>query len=209
MISKRLLTVVSLLKGRNIIDVGADHGELELYLVKNNLADKVLAIENKIGPFERLKKATSSLEEVTPILSNGLESITSDIDTVVIAGMGGQLIKKIIEKDFEKLSNVKQIVVDAHRDNELLRRFLIGKSFKIEREIIVKEKGIYYFVISFIRGEQTLQEDEYLYGYLTQFDPLWKEYKEYELARLTKLVGLNNSVETKNKIRRLNEHEHD
>lgn len=209
MISKRLMCLASLIKGRKIIDVGADHGELEVYLIENDLADKIIAIENKIGPYNILSKKVSSLKNVETSLSDGIEKITDDIDTIVIAGMGGILIRDILNKDKDKLTHVKQVVVDAHRDNYLIRKYMTSNGFAIEREVIVKEKDIYYFVISFIKGSQTISESELLYGYKTNKDSLWKDYKAYEEERLSSLYSKNHLEETLLKKRRLDEHEHD
>ena len=209
MISKRLLTAVSFLKGRNVIDVGADHGELELYLTKHDLVDKVLAIENKVGPYNRLVNAVNNEPKVIPLLSDGLKDITSDITSAFLLGMGGELIISIIEKDFDKLASVEQFVVDAHRDTDKVRTYLTNHGYKIEKEAIVFEKGIYYFVISFIKGTQVLSESETLFGYKTYLDPLWSQYKSYELARLTALYEKSHNKKIQNKIRRLLSNEHD
>jgi len=186
-ISDRLKTVASLIKEHsNVIDVGADHGLLEKYLIDNKKVDYVLAIENKEGPFNILKNNLKDYD-VELSLNDGLSYLPSKVDTIVIAGMGGILISDILTSQREKLGNIKQIVVDAHRDIELVRRTVTSMGFYIEKEVIVYENDEYYFVISFLRGTKQYSNVEYEWGYKVAQDPLFKQYKEYQV----KLLGLN------------------
>ncbi len=207
MISTRLQTIASLVDGSHVIDVGADHGELERLLSKKVISIK--AIENKPGPFCVLKEAVKELKNVSPLYSDGLEEISPNDDVIVIAGMGGLLINEIISRRIDELDNVKQIVVDAHRDIPEVRKYLTSNGFRIDKEVIVKEKDIYYFIISFKKGSQTLSESEILYGYKTNEDPLWEEYMTHERKRLTNLFQKNHSPEIEEKLWRLGQHEHD
>lgn len=183
-ISDRLKTVASFIKDKaNVADVGADHGLLEIYLLENRKVESILAIENKRGPFNILK---NNLEDynVKLSLSDGIEKIDDKVDTIVIAGMGGILISKILESHKEKLDNIKQIVVDAHRDNKLVRRTITSLGFYIEKEKIVLENDVYYFVISFLKGHKEYSDIEYEWGYKINEDPLFENFKKDELELL-------------------------
>lgn len=185
-ISDRLVKIASFIKkGANLADIGADHGLLEKYLLDNKIVESVFAIENKRGPYEILK---NNLEDYNVILSlsDGIEAIPSDIDTVVIAGMGGNLIVDILKKNVSKLENVEQIVVDAHKDLELVRREIVKLGYVIEKENIVLENSIYYFVISFVKGKATYDDITYEWGLNIERDPLFDEYRTKEIQRLSK-----------------------
>ena len=186
-ISDRLKTVASLIKEHaNVADVGADHGLLEKYLLDNDKVDYILAIENKDGPFSILKNNLEDYD-VELSLSDGISKINDKVDTIVIAGMGGILISNILTSHKEKLSNIKQIVVDAHRDIELVRRNVTELGFYIEKEVIVYENEEYYFVISFLKGSRKYSESEYEWGYKIKEDPLFEKYREDQ----QKLLALN------------------
>ena len=186
-ISDRLKTVASFIKEHaNVADVGADHGLLEIYLLEQRNIDSILAIENKNGPFSILKNNLKDYD-VRLSLSDGISEIDDKVDTLVIAGMGGILISDILSSHKEKLGNIKQIVVDAHRDIELVRRTITKLGFYIEKEKIVYEKDIYYFVISFLKGHKDYSDVEYEWGYKINEDPLFSQFKEDELH----LLGLN------------------
>lgn len=211
-ISNRLVTIASFIKeGANVIDVGADHGLLEKYLLDHHMVNSILAIENKVGPFEILKNSLNGYN-VKLSLSDGIEKIDDSIDTVVIAGLGGNLIVDILNAHDDKLYNVKQIVVDAHRDVELVRREITKLGYYIEKEKIVYENNIYYFIISFLKGNKPLKDIEYEWGYKITEDPLFKSFKEDTLKRLTiNLIAFKSSEKSslegikakENQIRRL------
>ena len=91
---------------------------------------------------------------------NGLEalSISDDIDTIVISGMGHYTITKMLENIDKK---IKKIVIQSNTNQEIIRKFMIKKGFYIDKEVVVKDKNIYYVITSFKVGK--------------------KKYKPYEL----------------------------
>ena len=185
-ISDRLKAVASLIKeNANVADVGADHGLLEIYLINEGKTNSILAIENKNGPFSILKNNLKD-HDVKLSLSDGISEIDETVDTIVLAGMGGILISDILNSHKEKLMNIKQIVVDAHRDIQLVRENICKLGFYIEKEKIVYEKGTYYFVISFLKGHHDYSLSEYEWGYKIKDDPLFEEYRREELDKLAK-----------------------
>lgn len=184
-ISTRLETIASFIKeGANVIDVGADHGLLEKYLLDNKLASTLLAVENKVGPYETLKRNLKGYD-VRLSLSDGIEELDEIVDTIIIAGMGGNLIVDILKAHKEKLNNVKQIVIDAHRDIELVRREITALGYFIEKEKIVFENNVYYFIISFLKGNKTHTSLELEWGNKIKDDPLFLKFKEDTLRRLS------------------------
>ena len=211
-ISDRLFAVASFVKeNANVADVGADHGLLEIHLISNKLVKSVFAIENKNGPFETLKNNLKDYD-VTLSLSDGISEIPDYIDTVVIAGMGGILISNILKAHKEKLNDVNQIVIDAHRDVELVRREVTKLGYYIEKEKIVYENGIYYFVISFLKGHKDYDESVYEWGYKIKDDPLFEQFRKEELiilssnlinSRSSKRADSKSIEEKEAKIRRL------
>lgn len=201
MISKRLQIIGDLVPTNSrVIDVGADHGELEKYI--SSKVNYVLAVENKVGPYNILLKAVSNLENVKTSLSDGLSKLDETIDTIVIAGMGGNLIKKIISKKENELTNVKQIIVDAHKDIELVRRYISSIGFRINKEVLVDENNHYYFVMSFVKGVNDYSDLEYEFGRVTNND-LFREYLKKEAQRLEDIYSKSNDENIKHKIERI------
>ena len=202
-LSQRLLTIASFIKeGAVVADIGADHGLLSMYLVENKIAKKVFAVENKPGPFSILENNTKKYPEITISFSDGINEIPADVDTVVIAGMGGILISNILLKNKDKLDHVKFIVIDAHRDLDVVRKTLQDLGYEFEKETLVLG-AVFYNVISVRRGQSKLQSLELEFGFNIKQDPLFEEYRNHLLKQYERNYQMNNSVELKEKIERL------
>ena len=147
---KRLEVIASYIPPyQTIADIGCDHGYLIKIAIDNYNIEKAFAVDNKEMPLQSAKNLLSNYPNVTFSLSYGISMLPDDIDVVVMSGMGGTLIKKIIEKDFEKLRNVKRIIVEANRDEQKVRTLLVNNHFKITNEVIMEEDGIIYEIIVF------------------------------------------------------------
>lgn len=195
-ISQRLVTIgLFVHENSNVFDVGADHGLLEKYLIENKKVKTIVAVENKRGPFTILKNNLKDYD-VNCILSDGIKDLDEKSDTLVIAGMGGLLIDKIIKTHLDKLKNIKQIVIDAHRDQEIVRKTIVSLGFVIEKERLLKESNIYYNIISFIKGDAEYSQVEYEFGVDVKNDPLFKDYKNEMLMRMT--LNLSKMKKSKN-----------
>jgi len=173
--------------GERVADVGADHGYLELYLLAKHSDIFITAIENKKGPFTILDNNLRGFKNVKLSLSDGLAAVEEDTTTLVLAGMGGLNIKKILDKRSEKLENITKIIVDAHRDIDVVRRTLVDYGYKISKEKIIFEDNKFYVIIEFVKFDRRFKysEDEYDFGYRIYTNELWPKYRDH-------LIGVNN-----------------
>ena len=190
-ISSRIKTIGDFIDSCDYIaDIGADHGLLELYLVAKFENIKILAIENKIGPYKILDRNLSGVKNVKLSLSDGLEAVDENIDVIVIAGMGGLNIKNILDAYPDKVKRLKKIVVDAHRDTDIARKTIVNYGFKINNEKIVYDKGKFYIVMEFLRTEniEKYSEDELRFGYKLFQDKLWAKYSKYLVERNKNII---------------------
>ena len=162
--SLRLSKIASLVSYDTIFDVGADHGELEKILSQSDNIKKIYAVENKKGPFLNLSHNVDGLTKVTSLLSDGIKDLKEDVNSLVIAGMGGINIVEILLENEDKLQNVKEIILEPHSDYELVRRVLVILDYKIDEEIKVTEAGKNYLITRFIKGRATYPNDVYRYG---------------------------------------------
>ncbi len=186
-IPKRLQVIGDLIPdGSYIADIGADHGLLEQYFVLHLENYHILAVENKEGPLSALRSAVCCLKNVDVSHSDGLNQVTSEYDTIVLAGMGGDTIIEIISRNKNKLKNVKKIIVDAHSFIPKVREAIIGFGFNIECEKLVFERNHYYNIISFIRNENKINytSEQIEYGYNLFLDPLFEGYKKRTISKL-------------------------
>ena len=167
-LSLRLQTIHDMVPMGIAADVGSDHGKLIISLFEDGIITKGYAIENKTGPYNRLVKALDShhlLDDVVPLLSDGITDLPSCVDTVIIAGMGGMNVIKILQAHPLKLKNVQTIIVDAHNALPEMRKAICKLGYIIAEEKMVYEDNIYYEIIKFIKGEVAfLDEPDFEFG---------------------------------------------
>lgn len=105
-------------------------------------------------------------EQIEARLGDGLASIEEDdnVDVICIAGMGGLLIRKILDEGQSKLQNVKRLVLQPNVGEYELREWLIRHNFKITVEDIVAEDFHLYEIIVAEPGEMNLDESQLTFG---------------------------------------------
>ena len=185
-VPQRIKTIGDFIEsGDVVVDVGADHGLLEVYLIAKYPNITITAVENKIGPYKILERNLKAYKNVRLSLSDGLESVGKTTRTVVLAGMGGLNIKNILDAYPKKTKNLQKIIIDAHRDLNIARETILNYGFKINREKIVYEQDKFYVVTEFIKSETTVEQNPDLIdiGYKLYEDELWPKYKEYLLLQ--------------------------
>jgi len=169
-LSKRLQAVADLVDpGCYLADVGSDHAQLPVYLLQKGTVKWVQAIENKMGPYLRMKAALDGAgfaSHVLCTLADGLDELSSEVSALTICGIGGLLTCQILEKNPHKLDNISSIILDPHRDLVAVRERVSSLGFHIIDETIVYEDKIYYSIIKWGRGapSEPYSEDELLFG---------------------------------------------
>lgn len=202
--NKRINTIANLLEGKSAIDIGSDHGYLLIELEKKGF-NKLLAIEKNKGPYENclttLKK--ENLEnKIEVILSDGLKNVDEKkvfgYENIVIAGMGGELIRFIMDQDLDKFKN-SNLILQANNNEFKLRKFLLENKFEIKEEILVEDNSKIYEVI------KAKYNGNFISDY-TKKDMIFgrksAEYKDLMIKKWNDeynyLDGLNNELINKN-----------
>ena len=126
-------------------------------------------------------------------LSNGLEKLQAkEADTVIIAGMGGELEISILEAGQQLWSSIRHWIFSPQSDLEKFRRYLKENGFFIENEAMILDEGKFYTVIK--AGFGTNEKDacvcetvpEYRFGALLikRRDAVLKQYLLKEEKRV-------------------------
>ena len=189
-LSKRLFAIFSMVeKGSVAADIGCDHGLLSIALIKERICSHVYACDLRKGPLDRAKQAIECAnlsEQITPILSDGLQLVPQDCDTIIIAGMGFETIQGILERDFARLSSFQRIIVQSNRHVDELRRWISDHHFTILQEDIIEEDHFYEVICFSTQWHEAYDEDTVLFGIQQKhalFVPYWKQ-------RLAKIEGI-------------------
>ncbi|WP_099204066.1 class I SAM-dependent methyltransferase [Scatolibacter rhodanostii] len=138
--------------GKKVADVGTDHAYLPVYLLQTNRVSFAVASDINKGPLDSAKANAarfSVLDKLSLRLSNGLAEINKEeVDDIVIAGMGGELILRIILETPWLFSTDKALVLQPMTKANVLRKGLAENGFKILKEQAVLEDKKIYSVMS-------------------------------------------------------------
>ncbi len=137
-----------------IADVGCDHAYVSIALVQRNIANNVIAMDVRTGPLDIARKnvAESGLSNKIDIrLGDGLEKLVpGEVDAIIIAGMGGLLIKGILERGIHILEYGEKrpvLILQPQSDLKEVRMFLLAHAYDIVSENMLLEDGKYYTVM--------------------------------------------------------------
>lgn len=196
-ISKRLKTVASLVtEGYRVADIGTDHAYVPIFLVTEGLTEWALAMDIGRGPLERASehiKERGLQDKIETRLSDGLSAYRQgEADSIVIAGMGGALMVRILTDGADKCTGLKELILSPQSEIFLVRRFLVQHGWSIEREIMLEEDGKYYTVMRAVPGESSpMKAAEEIYGrYLLEHrHPVLYEYLLKEKETILRILA--------------------
>lgn len=158
-LSERLKAVAGMVTAGNIVcDVGCDHGYVPIYLAGGGISPKVIAMDVNEGPLRRAEehvKAFGLEEYIVTRLSDGVSALEKgEAETLILAGMGGRLVAKILSEGREKVRAMRELILQPQSDIVMVRRFLRKEGYCIQEEDIVCEDGKYYPVIRALVGQK-------------------------------------------------------
>ena len=164
MINNRITQICAHLgRGETFADVGCDHGYCAEYALKNGLFEKVYISDISAGS---LKKAEELLKEYVksgkciPVLADGMQGLPEDVDTLLIAGLGGEEIIKILREGYLP----KRFVFQPMKNAEKLRSFLVESGAKITADYTFGEGYFYDLIAGEKEGGSRYTEREILFG---------------------------------------------
>lgn len=187
-LSDRMRMNVSLVpKGARVADIGCDHGYASIWLVQHGIARTVVAMDVNEGPIQRAREHVSQAgldSRIACRKSDGLEKLRpGEVDTLLIAGMGGPLMIRILREGAAVMQAVQTLILQPQSEPDEVRKFLLGQGFVPVEEKACLEDGKYYFAICAKRqeaGRCERWEEEWQYRFGTYLvnkrDPVLKRY---------------------------------
>ena len=209
-LSIRLKTVAqAVTPGNRVADVGTDHGYVPIYLVKNNLSPAGIAMDVNQGPLEKAQEHIREEklgEKIATRLGNGLAPLEpGETDTVVIAGMGGDLICKILKTKPEFLIEGKEFILQPQSEWFKVRQLLKEYRYQIEKEWFLKEDGKYYVIIkaepAWTQPQRQKHQQPSIHEYIKEISetPTNQTASEKEMESVYEQYG-RYLIETKNPV---------
>lgn len=204
-LSIRLKTIASLVPlGARVCDIGTDHARLPIYLKQQNIAKTVIACDLNEKPLEFAKKNVeeSGISDIEIRLGDGLSPIKeNEVDTVIIAGLGGEVISDIISKcKWVKNNNIK-LILQPTTSADFLRRFLISNGFQISKEIpLCENKKLYSIIdITYTGLEKTYPQHYFYVGEIKPQSPDGILYIKKQQKRVFECMNSLENIPTKQK----------
>lgn len=139
-------------EGSRLADIGTDHGYLPIELCLSGKIPSALACDINPLPLRSAEENIARFglsKKIQTRLSDGLGEVAADeVDDVVIAGMGGELIRDILTAAPWVKDEEKRLVLQPMTHHEDLVEWLYENGFEITAQKAVLDEGKYYTVLS-------------------------------------------------------------
>ena len=165
-LGNRLETIASLVPEKTAVlaDVGTDHAYLPIALVRRKTAESAVASDVREGPLQRAEehiRREGMENSIRTVLADGLAPLEKySPDVCVIAGMGGDLISRIVsDASFtQSLQSPPLLILQPMTKSEVLRKYLSEAGYAILTENICAEDERIYEILSVrFRGEEQIK----------------------------------------------------
>lgn len=148
-ISKRLEAVAAMVtSGCRVADVGTDHAYIPIELVRRGIVPGAIAMDVNPGPLQKARENIRQYgleEKIETRLSDGLAALMpQEVQSIIIAGMGGPLTIRILKEGAGKLEGCRELVLQPQSEIRLVRAYLEEQGLRIHREEMILEDGKYY-----------------------------------------------------------------
>ncbi len=155
---KRIETIVKMIPvSECLADIGCDHGKTSVLAIINGKAKRVIASDisqPSLSKAVRLARQYDLSEQIDFRVGNGLSVLKkNEADTIVIAGVGGELMVRILSDGKEMLSIHPNLVLAPNNREAMVREWMMHNQYSSQAEKLVKQNGKFYQVISAVRGK--------------------------------------------------------
>ena len=155
-LTPRLRTILSLVPERaRLADIGTDHALIPVALLRHRKISFAIASDIGQGPLEsaaRTARQFGITDSLSLRLGAGLRTVQpEEVDTIVIAGMGGETMVEILQNDPWALGEKYLLILQAMTGQAELRQYLLAHGGRIEQEVICRE-GRRMYTVMVVRG---------------------------------------------------------
>ena len=153
-LSNRLLTCCSFVNsGDRVADIGCDHGYLGIHLLKEHIADSIIASDVNEGPLHSAMRNAAKFgvkDKMSFYLSDGVRNIPRDFDCLVCAGMGADTMMSILDAAPWLQDPRYRLILQCQSKRPELRKYLYENGFSILRETLAQDGKFIYPVMEVV-----------------------------------------------------------
>lgn len=166
MITPRLECIIKHVNKKTVADIGTDHAYIPIELVRSGKCTKVIASDIRKGPADAARRHVEKYglsDKIDVRLGGGLKTIyPGESEQIIIAGMGGEMIVKILSDD-EETAKASSLILQPMNGQYEVRKFLAENGYKITAEDLAAEGGKIYNIITAEKGEMPAPKDDFEY----------------------------------------------
>lgn len=199
------MAAVSLCSGSaSYADIGTDHGFIPIYLAQKYENSKIYAADLRRGPLESAMRNAERYgvsERIEFFCADGLNfPNSSQAETVIIAGMGGETIINILGKAGRSIE-ASEIIVQPQSKIEELVEYMLKRNFSILDAKLADERERIYLIIKFGFARTGRSFKTYEEALQNKSDPLLERWlrlqkeKAEKIAEMQKMSRLKGAYE--------------
>ena len=177
-------------RGTKLADIGTDHGFLPVWLILNGVIETAIASDLREGPLERARQTAArygTAERISFRLCGGLDGVArSEVDTIAIAGMGGDTIAQILAA--APWTRERTLLLQPMTALPALRRWLGQNGYTIRAERIAREGQRLYSVWTVSGGGMPALSPGELWAGRQSADPLRGEYLDLIAGKVSRAL---------------------
>lgn len=178
-------------------DVACDHGYAAEYMLKNGLCSEAIISDisaNSLKKAETLLSGYIENGKCRSVCCDGLARVHG-ADEVLIAGIGGEEIVKILKEGYIP----EKFVFQPMKNAEVLRKYLLNSGCKPQTDDVFTDGKNFYFIIKGVSygGSGKYTEAESEYGKDSLKNPVLKDYLNAEINKKRGYLSREMSAESR------------
>ena len=150
-LSNRLQACAKLIApGDRVADIGCDHGYLGIHLLTKGIARSMIEADINEGPLDSARRNAIKYgvtDKLTFHLSDGVQNIPRDFDTLVCAGMGADTMIHILENAPWLKDTKYRLILQCQSKTPMLRQYLSEQGWRITEESVLRDGKFLYTVM--------------------------------------------------------------
>ena len=148
-------------RSRVLADVGCDHAYISINLLEKGKVERIIASDLREGPLNIARdniRLYGFEDRIETRLCAGLCGYEAgEVDTILISGMGGMLVKEILSESIDVVKMADTLILEPQSDLRVVRAYLKDIGFEIIDEDMLNEGGKYYQIIKAVKSKERME----------------------------------------------------